>query len=71
MARVKMYRIELGLDDFYETEKNYYFDYKTKIEECYQKIKNIINSITSRRKVAEIEAGEFVRNFPSVESLSY
>lgn len=71
MARVKMSRIELGLDDFYETEKNYCFDYKTKIEECYQKIKNIINSITSRRKVAEIEAGEFVRNFPSVESLSY
>ena len=61
------------MDDFYETENEQisFNEYKTKIEERYQKIKTVINGITTKIKVAEIGAGSFVKTFPGVESLLY
>ena len=58
MAYETISKIEGGLDIFYNDNiRLFYINYKTRIEDCYQNIKNIINSITTKLKVVEIEAG--------------
>ena len=71
MAYVTISLIESGLHSRFYNEKIQLFciNYKAKIEDYYQYIKNLINSITTKLKVVAIEAGEFVKYFPNVVCL--
>ena len=47
----------------------FYNKYKERMEDYYQYIKKLINGITSKLKVVEIEARNFVKHFPGVVRL--
>ena len=69
MAYETISDIELELEYFYDDNiRLFLIDCKTKIEECYQRLKNLINDIT-KIKVVEIEAERFIDNYPSIEKL--
>ena len=71
MAYEIIYEIEGELDSrFYNDNIRLFCTlYKERIENYYQHLKNLINSITTKLKVVEIEAGEFVKYFPNIVSL--
>lgn len=73
MAYSIISQLDLEMEELYDLEdKEISFNnYRTKLEDSCQNIKNIIDEIVSKTKVVEKEGGNFERNFSSVKSLTY